>query len=109
MFIRIFVVSRTADEAKGVYLSFLDKTKYFLRKEEINKIEPYWKYDDMYVIETDILLNCDVGSTQFEEFLHQISDKWTFLGKPVNNAIASLTTEGCKYIVKDIDMINIFY
>jgi hypothetical protein len=109
VFIRIFIRSYTVDEAKEVYQNLINITKQFIKSEKIEKIEPYWKYDDTHVIETNILLNCNLGSTQFEEFLFKISDKWTFLGIPVNNAIASLTTEGCKYIINGIDMIDIFY
>lgn len=109
MFVRIFIVSNTVDEAKEVYQRFIDTTRQFIKTEKIEKIEPYWKYDDTHVIETNILLTCNSDSTEFKEFLYLISDKWTFLGKPVNNAIASLTTEGCKYIIKGVSMINLFY
>lgn len=109
MFVRIFAVSNTIDEAKDVYQRFIGTTKEFIKTEKIEKIEPYWKYDDTHVIEANIALTCDIHNTQFEEFLYRISDKWTLLGKPANNAIASLTTDGCKHLINGISMINLFY
>lgn len=109
MFARIFVRSNTVDEAMETYRGIIKIIRKFVKTEKVEKIEPYWKYDDTHVIETNIILTCDLGSTEFEELLYQISDKWTFIGKPVNNTIASITTEGCNYIMDGIDMINIFY
>lgn len=106
MLVRIFANANTENRAREVYRKFIDIAKPFIKDEKIAKVEPYWKYDDMYVIETNILLTCNIGSKQFEEFLYIISDKWQFFGIPVNEALASSNTEGCKYIV---DMVNIFY
>jgi hypothetical protein len=109
MFARIFVTSNTKDEAKNVYERFLEISKQYIKDEKIEKIEPYWKFDDMHIIETNIFLTCNIESIEFEDFLHQISDRWSFLGEPIDEAIASLTVEGCKYIIDGIEMINIFY
>lgn len=109
VFARIFIRSNTVDEAMEIYQKFIKIIREFVKTEKVEKIEPYWKYDDTHVVETNIILTCDLGSTEFKELLYKISDKWTFLGKPVNNAIASITTEGCDYVINGIDMINIFY
>ncbi|WP_238907489.1 MULTISPECIES: hypothetical protein [Clostridium] len=109
MFIRIFIRSNTVDEAKEVYQNLINETKQFIKSEKIEKIEPYWKYDDTHVIEANILLNCHLDSIQFKEFLYKISDKWEFFGIPVDEALASRNVDGCKYIIDEIDMINIFY
>lgn len=63
----------------------------------------------MFIIETDVLLNYDIDSKQFDEFLHKISDYWLFFGLPIDEALASSKAEKCNYIIDKVEMVNIFY
>jgi hypothetical protein len=92
-----------------VYKKFIERISNFIEEVKSIKMEPYWKYSDMYVIETDIKLNCTPNDMQFQEFLYKVSDKWQFFGIPVNEALASIDADGCSYIINGINMINIFY
>lgn len=109
MRIRIFINAVTEEEATEVYKRFIDLTNSAIKSEKITRVEPYWKFEDMFIIEAHVLLNCDVYSERFDEFLHKISDKWSFFGIPINEALASATTKGCRYIIDKIEMVNIFY
>lgn len=109
MRVRIFINAATEDEVTKVYEKFIDLTKSNIKSEKVIKVEPYWKFEDMFIIETDILLNCDISSDRFDELLQKISDKWSFFGIPVNEALASATTKGCRYIMDKVEMVNIFY
>lgn len=108
MLIRIFANSNTEDKAIQIYKKFIQATMLFIKDEKIDKVEPYWKYDDMYVIEANIILICDMESKRFGDFLNKISDKWQFFGTPVDEVLASLNIDGCKYMIDGIEMINIF-
>jgi hypothetical protein len=109
MFVKIFAFSNNKDEAKVVYRRFIETTRQYIKEEKIEKIEPYWKFEDSQIIRANIILNCDIGSKQFEEFLSKISDKWEFLGMPIEEALASVNAPGCKYIIDGIEMVNLFY
>ncbi|EQB89251.1 hypothetical protein J2Z44_004292 [Clostridium punense] len=109
MYVRMFIDAKTESNAKDIYEKFIDKINIFIKSEKILKVEPYWKYENMYVLDTNILINCDIGSKRFEEFLYAMADKWKFMGIPIDEAVASLNMEGCKYIIEGINMINIFY
>lgn len=108
MLIRIFVKANTDDEAAEAYKKFIDSTKSLIKNEKVTKVEQYWKCENMFIIETNVLLNCDIGSNQFDEFLYKISDKWQFFGIPVDEALASSKAEGSN-IIDNVEMVNIFY
>lgn len=109
MLIKIFINADTEVKAIKVYNEFIEKIGNFIEEEKNIKIEPYWKYDDMYVIETIIILTCTPNDMQFQEFLHKISDKWQFFGLPIDEALASINSDGCSYMINGINMINILY
>lgn len=109
MIIRIFVNVNTDNEATEVYRKFIGSTESFITEEKVIKIQQYWKYKNMFILETNVLLNCDIGSKQFDEFLNKISDKWQFFGIPVDEALTTSKTEGCNYTIDKVAMVNIFY
>ena len=109
MLIRIFTDTDTENNTKKVYEDFTERISNFIKEIKSIKMESYWKYSDMYVIEIDIKLTCTPYDMQFQEFLYKISDKWHFCGIPVDEAVASINDDGCSYIINGVNMINIFY
>lgn len=109
MYIRLFANANNSDEA----LQILDRAIYSIKNDietqEIVKLEPYWKIEGVYIVETNIVLRERIKEEQLKHFLNEIADKWIFYGGHVNEALTSETTQGCNYIKKGINMINIFY
>lgn len=109
MLFRLFAYSNSESEAKKVFDSIINNIENSIVYKEYKKIEPYWKIEGIYVIEVKIELDKDFNEEKKEEFLKSIADKWTMFGNPVDEVLASETTEGCNYIKKGVNMINIFY
>ncbi|KYN78010.1 hypothetical protein A0J52_01625 [Clostridium sporogenes] len=109
MLFRLFAYSNNKDEAKFVFNSIIKNIESSIVYKEYKKIEPYWKIDGIYVVEVKVEFYKGLYEKNKEEFLKSIADKWTVFGNPIQEIIASDTTEGCMYIKKGIKMINIFY
>lgn len=109
MLFRVFEYSKNQHEAKLIFEHIISEIQNSIISKEYKKIEPYWKVEGIHIVEVLIKLNKSFNKNQHEEFLRSISDKWISYGDPVNEIIASETTEGCNYIKKDVSMINIFY
>ena len=110
MYIRLFAISCNKDEAIHIFNNVISEIKNNnIRSQEIVKNEPYWKIDGVYVVEVDLELASSFSNEQIEVFLYSIADKWVFFGNPINEALASDTTEGCNYLKNGIKMINIIY
>lgn len=109
MFIRLFTNTNKQEEAIRIFNSIFDNFNEYFRNKEISKSEPYWKMNGVYVVEANIEFLGDITDKIFTEFLESIADKWLYFGNPVDEALASDTTEECKFIKNGIKMINIFY
>lgn len=108
MFIRLFANSTSEDEAISVYKNINCIIESKIKIEEIKKVEPYWKIDDIYVVEAEIEFINALGEEPLKEFLYSIADNWQFFGNPTDEALASFEDAG-DYIKHGVRMINIFY
>lgn len=109
MLFRLFAYSNDEVEAKSVFESIINDIESSIVYKEYKKIEPYWKIEGIYVVTVRIELHNDFEGENKEDFLKSISDKWITFGNPIDEVLASETTEGCNFIKKGVNMINIFY
>lgn len=109
MLVRLFAYSNSKDAAKKFFNSIINNIESSIVNKEYKRIEPYWKIEGVFVIEVNIELNKDFNEKNKEEFLNSIADRWIMFGNPINEVLASETTDGCNYIKKGVSMINIFY
>lgn len=109
MFIRLFTHSSNEEESKKILNEIIDKELQYIDKIEYVTIEPYWKLDGIYIVEVNVNLIVEFNEEKIKDFLQSISDKWIYFGNPLEEALASETTEGCNYIKDGINMINIFF
>ncbi len=107
MYIKLFARTKNRDEALQIFCDATSSLANEIKEQNIIKTEPYWKIEEIYVIKADTKLYNTLTNEQLKKLWNSISDKWTFYGNPVDEALASLTTEGCNYILKGIYMINI--
>ena len=109
MFIRIFTYFQDEYKIKMMINEIINKQIDNINKVEYITIEPYWKIEGVYKVEVEVDLESELTEQVREKFLYSISDKWTYFGKPIEEALASETTEGCNYIKDGINMINIIF
>ncbi|KML31413.1 MULTISPECIES: hypothetical protein [Priestia] len=108
MFVRLYVTAKNKTDAKKNLKICLEKINPILVKANVEKLEPYWKFDDMYVVELNLIVKKDLSLNELTQLLETISDKWQYYGDPINEFLASKTAEGCNYILKGVEMINIY-
>lgn len=106
MFIRLFATTNNQKEAKKIFRDIISCEPLEISKSEIIKNEPYWKIENIFVVEAKIGFLTQLDTASFKIFLDNISDNWLFWGKPIEEALAS--AEKCNYIKDGINMINIF-
>ena len=109
MFIRIFTYFKDEYEIKIMIDEIINKQIEIINKVEYITIEPYWKLEGIYKVEAEVDLKLEFTEEIREKFLYSISDKWTYFGNSMEEALASETTEGCNYIKDGINMINIIF
>ncbi|WP_238917732.1 hypothetical protein [Clostridium sp. YIM B02555] len=109
MLIRLFAYSNNEVQAKNIFDSITSSINSSIVFKEYKKIEPYWKIEGIYLIEVRIELDKYFKEESMEEFLKSIADKWIVFGNPIEEVLASEATEGCNYIKKGVNMINISY
>lgn len=107
MYIRLFANTSNSDEALSILSDALHDIKDIIETQEIVKSEPYWKVEEVYVVETEITLREQLQTEKLKHFLYGIADKWISYGEPINEAVASETTKDCNFIMKGVNMINI--
>ncbi|WP_176009274.1 hypothetical protein [Paenalkalicoccus suaedae] len=107
MFVRLFVNSKNDSQTRSILRSFIKKFHPILKSQEIQKIEAYWKIENAYVVEIDLSLLDGTSEVELNKVLMSISDRWLKFGSPTNEFLASETTEGCKYILNGLIMVNI--
>ncbi len=113
MLIRFFIYSGNESGAKTVvnelFQDVIIKEMNIANKVVFNKIESYWKIDNMYEVEVDVNLKRKITEAERDKFLSVISGKWKFYGNPIDEALTSETMEDNHFIRKDISMVNIFF
>ncbi|WP_458415075.1 hypothetical protein ACNQFZ_09855 [Schinkia sp. CFF1] len=109
MFIRLYVNAKNELEANLVLEKVLNIFQPILKSKETQKVEPYWKIDGVYVVETTMLILEGKTEGEINEVLEEISDSWTRFGNPVTELLASDTTENCNFLLDGLKMINIHF
>jgi hypothetical protein len=109
MFIRLFADYDNEQNTTELFYNILDDLKGYIKDVTITSTKPYWKIEGVYVLEAYINLLHELNEEERRVFLESISDKWLFFGKPVNESLASKTTEDCTYIMNGVYMINIHF
>ncbi|WP_313563417.1 hypothetical protein [Ruminiclostridium cellobioparum] len=111
MYIRLIAISADEKEAAQILDSVLKEIQKSIINKEIRLLEPYWKIEGRYEIEANINLDFDsnFSNNRIQTFLNSISDKWIMYGSPVNEVLASQTTEGCNILKNGVSLINIFF
>ena len=104
MFIRYFVASDSQNDAVSLINNDYKKIDYYISKKEIKKVLPYWKIDNVYIVEVIIDLQTDM----LKSFMDYYSDKWLEYGCPVDEYVASKNIQECTFIRTGYEMINIF-
>lgn len=103
MFIRLFVDAHGENEALQLAENGLNDAKEYIFSKEIQKIEPYWKTENTFVVE----LSAELQPNMLPQFLAVFSDTWIEFGSPANELLASRSHEACKYIKAGFQLINI--
>lgn len=107
MYIRLFVYAKFKKVALDIFDNIIED--YIISSVTINKIEPYWKIEGIYIIEASLDLKYKLKRNNLKIILNKIADKWLFFGDPEDEALASENLKGCNYIKEHVKMINIFY
>lgn len=103
MFIKFFVEGKEENEALQLIENALKEIEN-IDKKEIKEIVPYWKEENTYIVEVII----ELQQNTLHKFLEHFSDEWLEIGCPVDELLASKTSQGCSYMKKGFAFINIF-
>ncbi|WP_338751109.1 hypothetical protein [Bacillus sp. FJAT-52991] len=109
MFIRLYLNAKNKDQAQHSINKFLKIFEPITESEQLLKVEPYWKIENIYVAEIDIIPQENYTSKSLNEILYEISDHWIEFGDPVNELLASATDDNCKFIIPEFNMVNIHF
>ncbi|MHC1722097.1 MAG: hypothetical protein AB9836_02705 [Aminipila sp.] len=106
---RLFAQTQSMDQAKAIFLDSIAPIQGNIQGYSVKRIESYWKIKELTVIEVEIDLVHEIKTDEQKTFLASISDKWTFLGNPADEAVASRKNEDCHFLKNGVEMINIFF
>ena len=107
MFMRLFLYAENDLYALDIYEDCVKHIADYIVERDGLKVEPYWKFSDMYVIEESFKVNID--GDKYQIFLKSISDSWIQFGYPeVNELLASETGSG-EYMKDKLSMVNLFF
>lgn len=109
MFIRLYVNAKSKPEARSVLDKVLEIFDPVLQNKEIQKVEPYWKIDGVYVVEMTMLILEGKTEVEINRILESIADKWIRFGSNTNELLAFDTTENCNFLLEGLKMINIHF
>lgn len=104
MFIRYFIESDSQNDAINLINSDYKNLDCYICKKEIKNVLPYWKIDNVYIIEVIIDLKADT----LKSFMDYYSHKWLECGYPVDEFLTSRNIPECTFIRTGYEMINIF-
>ncbi|GIO86793.1 hypothetical protein J25TS5_37250 [Paenibacillus faecis] len=107
MFIRLFVNTNNIEEANVTLEKVTSVLKEKIKGKEIVKIIPYWKIEDVYVVEVNLDFYEGISDDDIYKKLQGITNKWTTFGNPVNELMASVDMDDCIINIDKIRMINI--
>ncbi|MFD1407742.1 hypothetical protein ACFQ49_06160 [Kroppenstedtia eburnea] len=91
----------------NIYQDTVQGINPHIKEQDILSIKPYWKMEGFYVVKACIELINELSEKERDIFLDSISDKWLFFGETSNEALTSVTMEGCKFIKNGVYMVNI--
>lgn len=109
IFVRMFVYSNNEKDAINISNNFLSIFNSITRSVSDQSFEPYWKFEDMYVVEISIQLLVDKNSKAFNNKLSFVAENWITFGDPVIELLASDTDENCKIKIHGVKMLNIHF
>lgn len=109
MVIRLFAQTQNQDEARKLLLDVIEILSEKIKEYSFVKCEPYWKMEGITEVEAKIDFVDELRNDERERFFMSISDKWLYFGNPIEEALASKTTDGCKNLMKGIEMINVIF
>lgn len=105
MFFRFFIYARKDDDAIKIFDDCLKDIKVYITTKSNFKIEPYWKFNNMYVVEMSLKL--EIEKDKFIAFMDSISDNWLRFGN--DELLASENIDGYSENIKNkISMVNAF-
>ena len=107
MFIRLYLYAQNDNDAKDIYDDCVSQIADYIVEKDGLKVEQYWKFSDMYVVEESIKFNIDVD--EFQTFLKSISDSWLQFGYPETDELLASETDSGKYMKNKISMVNLFF
>lgn len=107
MFMRFFLYAENDNAALDIYEDCVKHIANYIIERYGLKVEPYWKFSDMYVIEETIKVN--IEEDKYQSFLKSISDSWTHFGYPKTNELLASETGSGKYMKNKLSMVNLFF
>lgn len=108
MLIRSYLYTQDKNESFSIIENAISVFKGNFTNYTILKNEPYWKDPNLFVVEVKLSTYTSFSIEDIEEGLRSIADKWLYFGNPVDEALASDTMEGCRFLITGVKMINIF-
>lgn len=105
MYIRYFVNTNKKESAINLVEESLIGIQEKIIYKQIKKTEPYWKIDNIYIVEMEI----EIQKESITVFLNLYSDNWIEYGNPTDELISSKNNKECAYMKKGFEMINIFF
>ncbi|MBQ4523076.1 MAG: hypothetical protein IJA10_09025 [Lachnospiraceae bacterium] len=104
MKINFFVEAQVEKEAIRLVQDGLYSMEEIIVSKEEQKVAPYWKMENVYIVEMTV----ELSQNTLQFFLESFSDDWLEIGNPVEELLASKTNQGCKYMKEGFVLINIF-
>jgi hypothetical protein len=104
IFVRMYVYAKDAIDISNNFLSIFNS---ITRSVSDQNFDPYWKFEDMYVIELKMQLLMDQNSKAFNDKLLIVAENWITFDDPVIELLASDTDKNCKIKIHGVNMINI--
>lgn len=106
MLFRYFVEASEEIIAKDFVEKSLQLIEENIIRKEYQKIVPYWKMEEIYLVEVLIEMNNKDDKLLF--LLDSIADNWIKFGNPIEELVASQENPDCQFMRKEFAMVNIF-
>lgn len=104
MFIRFFVEAQDKGDALQIIHDNLPYKEKMISEVIVKNVEPYWKVQDIYVVESELIIQQEV----LGDFLDFFSDAWIEFGEPVEELLASRDNVECRFMREKFVLINVF-
>ncbi len=109
MFIRIFIINNNFNGAEKVLLDVINLLPIKIKKHSVDKLEQYWKFEEMIVLESNIKLDRKLTEDEKKEFALRIGNNAEFYGDPIEEFLISLSADDIEIYNKYIYMIDIYF